>query len=338
VERNYPAMKKWIEHMRTFVKDGVLPKDTYGDWCVPPEDPKLIHSQDPARKTDGTLIATAYFYMMNRQMAHFARLTGRAADANEFETFATQLRTAFHAKFFDAAKGYYGNGTQTSSILPLVFGMTPAENRQSVFASFIGKIEKESGGHVGTGLIGAQWLMRALTENGRADVALEIATQKSYPGWGYMVSKGATTVWELWNGDTADPAMNSGNHVMQIGDLGVWMYEYLAGIRTDPEDPGFHHILLHPYEAKGLTSVKASHPSMYGRIASSWKRENGVFSLDVTIPANTTATVWVPAASASAVTEGGGPAEKSTGVKYLRMEGGAAVFTVGSGSYAFRAR
>ena len=96
----------------------------------------------------------------------------------------------------------------------------------------------ESDNHVGVGLVGAQWLMRTLSDNGRADLAFTITTQKTYPGWGYMVEKGATTVWELWNGDTADPAMNSGNHVMQIGDLGLWMYEYLAGIRTDPRTAG----------------------------------------------------------------------------------------------------
>lgn len=328
IERNYPAMKNWIEHMRTFVKDGLLPKDTYGDWCVPPEDPKLIHSQDPARKTEGTLLATAYFYMMNRQMARFARLLGKDDDANQFETSATQMRTAFQAKFFSSSSGFYANGTQTSSILPLVFGMTAAENRETVFGSLIRKIEQESAGHVGTGLVGAQWLMRALTENGRADVALGIATQKTYPGWGYMASKGATTVWELWNGDTADPAMNSGNHVMQIGDLGVWMYEYLAGIRPDPEDPAFHHVIVRPYVPDGLTSVKASHASMYGKIGSAWKRENGVLTLDVTIPANTRATIWVPGAHAT----------ESRGLKAARQERNATVFETGSGTYVFNSK
>ena len=111
-------------------------------------------------------------------------------------------------------------------------------------------IEQKSDGHVGTGLVGAQWLMRTLTDNGHADLAYKIATQKTYPGWGYMVEQGATTIWELWNGNTADPAMNSGNHVMQIGDLAVWMYEYLAGIRTDPEKPGFRHAIIHPYPGR----------------------------------------------------------------------------------------
>jgi alpha-L-rhamnosidase len=144
------------------------------------------------------------------------------------------------------------------------------------------------------------------------------------------VEKGATTVWELWNGDTADPAMNSGNHVMQIGDLNVWFYEYLAGIRPDPEKPGFKHILIRPFPVKGLTFARASHESMYGRIASHWRRENGRFLLDVTIPPNTTATVHVPAENAAAV-------KKPEGARLLKFENGQAVFEVPSGTYSFAA-
>ncbi len=153
-------------------------------------------------------------------------------------------------------------------------------------------------GHVGTGLVGAQWLMRTLSDNGRADLAYQIATQKTYPGWGYMIEKGATTIWELWNGDTADPAMNSGNHVMQIGDLGIWLYEYLAGIRADPSNPGFKHIIIQPYPVGDLKFVKVSHRSMYGIISSHWKRDGSRFALDVTIPPNTTATVYLPGKTA----------------------------------------
>jgi len=151
-----------------------------------------------------------------------------------------------------------------------------------------------------------------------------------------MVEKGATTIWELWNGDTADPAMNSGNHVMQIGDLGVWLYEYLAGIRPDPEHPGFRHTILRPYPVEGLTFVKASHRSLYGTIGSHWRRENGRFLFDVTVPANTTATVYVPAKNAGKVTESGRPADQAPGVKLARQENGAAVFEVQSGNYSFR--
>ena len=337
LERDYPAMKKWIDHERTFLTaDSLMPKDQYGDWCVPPEDPKLIHSQDPAHITDKTLLGTAYYYELLRLMARYARLLDKPPEATDFDALADQVNAAFQKRFYKPLDFRYDNGTQTSSVLPLYFQMVPPENRAAVLDSLTRKIEQESHGHVGTGLVGAQWLMRTLSDNGRADIAYQIATQKTYPGWGYMVEKGATTIWELWNGDTADPAMNSGNHVMQIGDLAVWMYEYLAGIRSDPENPGFRHILIHPYPAGDLTFVKGSHQSMYGLIASSWKREAGSFTLDVTVPPNTTATVWLPAKDAGAVTESGRPANAARGVKRVASEGTGAVFEVESGSYSFR--
>ncbi len=339
LERYYPAMKKWIAHIRTFVTaDGLISKDMYADWCVPPEDPKLIHSQDPARVTDKTLIASSYYYHLLNLLARYARLLDKPTEAADFELAAARVDAAFQKRFFNPLTNVYDNGTQTSSILPLYFQMTPLENRASVIAGLTRKIDQESHGHVGTGLVGAQWLMRTLSDNGHADIAYEIATQKTYPGWGYMIEQGATTIWELWNGDTADPAMNSGNHVMQIGDLAVWMYEYLAGIRSDPDRPGFHHILIHPYAAGDLTFVKASHPSMYGTIASSWKRSGSGFALDVTVPANTTATVWVPAKDTAAVSESGRAANTAPGVKFLRTEDGAAVYEVESGRYSFLAR
>lgn len=335
IERTYPAMKRWLEHMRGFLRDGLMPKDTYGDWCVPPEDPKLIHSKDPARQTEGELLGTAYYYWMVRQLSRFAGLLAKQNDEAAYNALAEQIKNAFNAKYLNAATGLYGNGTQTSSILPLVFSLTPPANRAKLSAGLIARIQKESNGHIGTGLVGAQWLMRALTENGHADVAYQIATQTTYPGWGYMVSKGATTVWELWNGDTADPAMNSGNHVMQIGDLGVWLYEYLGGIRSDPANPGFKHILIQPYVVKGLSSVAVSHHSMYGCISSEWKTDGGRLMLNITIPANTSATVRVPASRAADVTESGHTIDEVPGVKFLRMEQGTAVYELESGSYRF---
>ena len=338
LERFYPAMKKWIEHERGYLQDGLMPKDIYADWCVPPEDPKLIHSKDPARVTNHTLIATAYYYHLLRLMAGYARMLDQPADATGYEGLAEQVDAAFQKRFFKPATGVYDNATQTSSVLPLFFHLAPAEDRAALLASLANNIEHVTDGHVGTGLVGAQFLMRTLTDNGRADLAYEIATQPTYPGWGYMVSKGATTVWELWNGDTADPAMNSGNHVMQIGDLGVWMYEYLAGIRPDPANPGFRHILIHPYPAGDLTFVKASHESLYGKIATSWKRDGGAFTLEVSIPPNTSATVWLPAKDAASVTESGHPVARARSVKFLRTEGDAALFEIESGDYVFRTR
>ncbi|HVX65692.1 MAG TPA: family 78 glycoside hydrolase catalytic domain, partial [Bryobacteraceae bacterium] len=338
ISRSYPAMKKWADHMLGYVKNDLISKDTYGDWCVPPENPKLIHSEDPARRTDGTLIATAYYQHLLGLMARYARISGHEQDAPGFEALAARMREAFVRKFYHAEQGNYGNGSQTSSLLPLALGITPEAERAKVVAALVRKMEQESGDHVGVGLIGAQWLMRTLSDNGHADLAYRIATQKDYPGWGYMVQKGATTIWELWNGDTADPAMNSGNHVMQIGDLGIWIYSYLGGIRPDPEQPGFRKIVLRPYPAGDLSFVESSHQSLYGRIASSWKRAGDRLSWSVSVPPNTTATVYVPARGDAPVLESGRAAEKAAGVKFLRREGDAALFEVGSGNYQFESR
>jgi len=328
IERHYDGMKKWVDYMRGFLKDGIMPRNTYGDWCVPPEDPKLIHSKDPARITAGALLSTAYYHQMVKLVSANARMLGRNGDAAELDRLAAQLKEAFLRTWYKREEARFDNGTQTSSVLPLAFGMVPEEDRGRVFERLVEKIEKESNNHVGVGLVGAQWLMRTLSDNGRPDVAFAISTQTTYPGWGYMVEKGATTVWELWNGDTADPAMNSMNHVMQIGDLAVWMYEYLAGIRPDAEKPGFRHIHIKPYPVEGLSYVKATHRSLYGPISAAWNRTGRGLQMEVTIPPNTTATIWVP--STGKVAEAGG-------LKPSRTESGFTVFETGSGTYRFKA-
>ncbi len=338
IERHYPAMAKWVGHMSGFVKDGIIDKDRYGDWCVPPEDPKLIHSKDPARKTSAAMLATTYFYRCLTLMARYATVLGKSAEAQAYLAQAETLKAALNAKYYKADLGYYDNGTQTACVLPLAFDMVPQAERGRVFGHLVKKIMEETQGHVGTGLIGGQWLNGVLTEGGRADLAYRLAANTTYPSWGYMVEKGATTIWELWNGDTADPAMNSGNHVMLVGDLVIWFYEALAGIASDPSQPGFKHIVMRPRPVGDLTRVAASHRSPYGPIVSEWSRGEGRFDWAVTVPPNTTATVYVPAASVDAVTESGGPLAKAKCVKVLRAEGGAVVVAVESGRYRFAVR
>ena len=338
IERHYPTMTKWMALMSGFVKDGIIDRDNYGDWCVPPEDPQLIHSKDPARKTSKPILATTYFYHCLTLMARYADLLDKPADAQNYRAQAETLKAALNDKYYKKDVGYYDNGTQTACVLPLAFGMVPDAERDRVFGHLVKKITEETDSHVGTGLVGGQWLNRVLTDGGRADLSYGFATHTTYPSWGYMIEKGATTIWELWNGNTADPAMNSGNHVMLVGDLVIWFYETLAGIAPDPARPGFKHIIMRPQPVGDLTFVKASHRSPYGIIKSEWKRKDGTFAWDITVPANTTATVYVPAARSSVVTERGKPLAKSKGVKVLRTEPGAVVLAVESGEYRFAAR
>ena len=177
--------------------------------------------------------------------------------------------------------------------------------------------------------------MRTLSNYGHADVAWTLATQSTYPSWGYMVKEGATTIWELWNGNTADPAMNSGNHVMLIGDLTEWLYEYLGGIRPDLSDPAFQRIFLKPTLVPGLNYVNASHESLYGKIISDWGIKDGLFHWNVSIPANTTATIYVPAKSANEIKENGKPVAECVGLRFLRMDAGYALYAAESGNYTF---
>jgi alpha-L-rhamnosidase len=271
-------------------------------------------------------------------LAGFAETADKPQDAARFTALAARLKKGFHAKFFDAAHGYYANGSQTSCVIPLAFGLVPDEHRESVFARLVHKITDETKGHVGTGLVGAQWLNRVLTENGRADLVHGFVTNTTYPSWGYMAGNGATTIWELWNGDTADPSMNSGNHVMLVGDLVIWLYEHLAGVAPDPSAPGFKRIIMKPTLVRDLETVHATHHTPYGEAASRWSQKNNVFTWEVTVPVNTTATLCIPHGQDARVYEGHLPLAEVKDVRMLRKENGCTVCAVGSGKFSFVVR
>ncbi len=292
VAEHYPSMKKWMDHMQQYVKDGIIERDTYGDWCCPPESPELIHSNDPLRKTAPGVLASTYFYGNLRLMEKYANLINKGDDAKVWAQRADEMKAAFMKRYYNPDKKCFDNGSQTSSVLPLFFGMVPEGEEQAVFDQLIDKIMVHTKGHIGTGLVGAQYLNRVLSNYGRSDVSWQLVTNTEYPSWGHMVKNGATTIWELWNGDTANPAMNSHNHVMLIGDLHVWFYERLAGIRS--AGPGYKKIVFKPEPVKGVDYVKASLETPYGKASSKWKLEGKKFSWDIEIPANTTATVVTP--------------------------------------------
>jgi len=295
IQQHYDAMKRWMLHMKKYyLKDGILIRDTYGDWCVPPESPELIHTKDTNRMTWPGNLSTPYYVHYAGILACFAELLGRTDDIALWQEDIAFVTRANNARYLDTTTGRYDHNTVTANILPLAFGMVPDGMETKVFANIVDKTENEFGGHVSTGVVGIQHLMRTLTEHGRGDLALRLATNTTYPSWGYMVGKGATTIWELWNGDTGDPAMNSGNHVMLLGDLLLWEYEYLGGIRA--LEPGYSRIELKPYPIDGLDNVECSYRSVSGLIESNWKRTDDRFEWNILIPANTIAEVYLPTA------------------------------------------
>ena len=293
IEKHYDAMKRWMLHMeKYYLKEGILIRDTYGDWCVPPESPELIHTRDTNRMTWPANLSTPYYYHFCHLMIDFAYALGRYDDMDYFGRLNDIIVNAYNARYLDTVRGCYSNNTATANLLPLAFGMVPSEELElKVFDNIVDKIENDFGGHVATGVVGIQHLMRTLTEHCRGNLALKLATDTTYPSWGYMVKRGASTIWELWNGDTGDPAMNSGNHVMLLGDLIIWYYEYLGGLCSTSGNNSF---LLQPYPIDGLDYVNCSYNSVYGRIESNWRREGDRFEWDIVIPPNTTATVMLP--------------------------------------------
>lgn len=309
MRKYYPNVKRWLEHLKyQYQKDGLIEKDRYGDWCVPPEREELIHSEDPARITDGTLISTAYYFYICQMMSTYAKTHNLHEDAKWFEHEAQISKDAFNKKFLTVKKGtttvpghilypdstFYGNNTVTANLLPYYFGMIDDEYvKNEVEKQIVKAIISQNLGTVTCGVIGIGWLMHALTDMGRSDVAWLLATNKKYPSWGYMTEHGATTIWELWNGDTASPKMNSGNHVMLLGDLLSWIYEDVAGIQSS--ENGFKHITMKPdFTVDEIDDIDASYQSIYGQIVSRWKKAKGKLHWHVEIPANTSATIHLP--------------------------------------------
>ena len=337
IRKHYDSFRKWVMYMKDkYLKDGILVKDTYGDWCMPPESPKLIHSLDPSRKTSGEVLSTTYYYNMLTLMERFANLLNKPNDAKEYSDLSATVYKAYNDKFYNSASKYYANNTATANLLSLAYGLVPDENKTGVFENIVNKTEKEFNGHISTGLVGAQWTMRLLTQYGRPDIAYKLVTNTDYPSWGYMASQGATTIWELWNGNTADPAMNSGNHVMLLGDLIIWYYENLAGIKGDPDQPGFKHIIMNPLVTGDLKFVNASFKSPYGLIVSEWKKDGEQFSMKVEIPVNTTATLSFPTTNVSSITENGKAIQSIKEIKFEKTENNRSYFSVGSGNYSFK--
>ena len=335
VRDHYPTMKKWLMYMKKYMTpDDMITRDKYGDWCVPPESEELIRSNDPKRQTDGKLIATAYYYQLLQVMQQFAAIAGRQDDIKEFSALAENIRNGFRKTFYDPLTAQHSNGTVTANLLPLAFGMVDAKDEARVFQNIIDRIVRDRL-HISTGVIGTSWLMRELTKRGRADVAYTIATQKTYPGWGYMVENGATTIWELWNGDTANPSMNSHNHVMMLGDLLVWVFEDLAGIKTHPNHPGFKWLWMKPHPTETLNFVKASYKTPNGQVKSEWLLKDRIFTWKITIPEGVRANILVPASSADEIRESGKPLSETEGLKYVRIQENRVNLEIGGGDYVF---
>ena len=328
LEKHYASMAKWIDYIHQANPDLHWEKrrnNDFGDW--------LNIDADMPRD----VLATAYFAYSTRLVARAAHALGKEDDAQRYETLFQGIKAAFNRAFV-SPDGRIKGDTQTCYVVALRFDLLPEAQRAQAAQHLVENITQRNN-HLSTGFVGVGYLLPTLTQTGHLDVAYKLLNNDTFPSWGYSIKQGATTIWERWDGWTAekgfqDPGMNSFNHY-SLGSVGEWLYSTVAGIDLAPDQPGYKHSVLHPHPGGGLTWAKASYDSIYGKIVSDWKLDGGAFHWSVTIPANTTATVYVPARDSASVTESGHPADRAEGVRFLRMENGFAVYEVGSGSYAF---
>ena len=324
LEESYDGMMGFVDYIGTTTGDNIV-NWHLGDWGEV--------GSGPGRKRLTPIVQTCtcgYYYLVDI-FARLASVIGKDNDARKYGALAKAIRDSFNKKFLDPETGLYAIDSQTAQALPLYLGMVPEEKKHLVLNQLLESV-KARDNHLSTGFVGTMALMRELVNQGHAELAYAIANQEDEPSWWGMIKNGRTTIPEFWNGDGVQNIISLG------GPCAVWFYDVLAGIRPDPAGPGFKKIILKPKVVGDLTWVKGEYNSIHGKIVSDWIIEQGKFKWNITIPANTTATVHVPAKNVADVTESGNPAEKADNVKFLRTEDGSAVFAVGSGSYRFVAK
>ncbi len=338
LEVHYQALTRFVDYLvrrhKTPVSDapGENPADLgFGDWLA------QDGSTDRRGATPRELIGTAFLAHSTRLMARIAAILGRTEDAEKYTRLYQEARQTFIHRYITPAGLVIGQ-TQTAYVLALHFDLLPDELRPTVVEALVRDIEKREM-HLSTGFVGTPYLPHVLTSAGHPEIAYALLLQKTCPSWLYPVLQGATTIWERWDGWTREkgfqnPAMNSFNHYA-YGSIGAWLYSTVAGVDADPEQPGFKHIIMRPRPGGGLTYARAEYESLYGRIVSEWHIDRQRFDWLVTIPPNTTATLYVPAGATALITEGDQPAHQAEGVSELRRGGDTSVYAVSSGSYHF---
>ena len=328
LEKTFPSARKWLGYLDAHVGgDGVLaplPGGYWlflGDWLTP-------HGSEGSELPEALLFNNCYYLYVTRLAAKIAQVLGKPDDERELTVRAEKLQQAIHKRFFNPATNAYLDTRQTHLVMPLISGAVPPEQVGAVMKNLAQEILVTRQGHLDTGLHGTYFMTKYLTEHDRSDLVFTYATQTTFPSYGDLIAKGYETWPESWDGNA------SRMHGCMNG-IGGWFHRGLAGIRHDPDGPGFKRFIIKPQPVGDLTWVKAGFDSAHGRIVSNWQRDGNKLIMEITVPINTSAMIYVPVADGKSVSESGKPAAQAPGVKFVRNEGGAAVFEVGSGTYRF---
>ncbi|HEV8486703.1 MAG TPA: glycoside hydrolase family 78 protein [Blastocatellia bacterium] len=339
---SFESAKRWVEFIRSNNPDLLWKNrrgNDYGDWL---NSDTLVYEGFPRKggQVPKEIFATMMFAYAADLLSRMAGVLGKEDEAKKYGLLFENIKLALN-KAYVAEDGRIQGDTQAGYALALHFDLLPEKIRPLAVKHMLDGIAAYKG-HMSTGFHSTYRMMLELTRAGQNDAAYQLINHRTFPSWGYSIENGATTIWERWDGYVKgrgfqDKGMNSFNHYA-IGAVGEWMYRTILGINNDDKHPGYEHFIVRPYPGGGLSWAKGSYDSIRGKIESSWSVLGGRLKFDVTIPANTTATVYVPAKDKANIMEGAQPVAKAAGVRFLRMEDGAAVFEVQSGKYSFEAR
>ena len=314
VADNYDTLKKQIEFLRAHAQENIISN------CI--SDHEMIENPRPA-----ALTATGHYYNHVIILAEFARLLGKTEDARTYEQLANEIKAAFIAKFYKPG-GIYDSNLQTTQAFALHYDLIPDGKRGEVLKQLLNVLDRD-GNHIHTGIFATPMLLNQLSENGYSDRAFRLVSNRDYPGWGHMITSGATTIWETWK---YSDNIYSHNHPM-FGSVNEWFYRALLGINT--ETPGFETVRISPKTVKGLTWAKGSYRSVKGRISVDWKKNENQLLLNVTIPTGMKAHIYVPHAKGQTIYEGDAKADSVKDIFYRGESGGTSVYDVSGGSYRF---
>jgi alpha-L-rhamnosidase len=337
VEQTYSQLKRYVEYLESKTKENILrvysPSSRrwqimfIGDWAAPPEKPISTFNQPRDDPTEWEFMNNCHRVLYWQDLADFAKIIGNNDEYNRCVEHIRKIRPLIHKEFFVPDKGEYVFTNQATLSMALMAEIPPKGLRPKIMQQLEHEIVVTKNGHLSTGMQGTFMMLDLLTKADRNDLIALIMGQTTYPSWGYILNKTKLNTWpELWNG-------GGSNVILVTATPGAWFFEGLGGILPDPKHPGFKHFTLRPGVVKSVDWVKCQYQSPYGTIVSNWSKKDDVLTMDVTVPVNTTATVYVPGNN---ITEGGLPAAKVAGVTFLRMEKNKAVFKVQSGNYEFK--
>ncbi len=332
--QQYASMKAWVDYMAESAGGSYLwkPELAFGDWLAFSTD----RSDYPGATTDKDLICQAYFARSTDLLRRTAKILGKTTDAEKYAELLEEIKEAFGEEFL-TPNGRLASNTQTAYSLALAFDLVPCGLKEKAAKRLAEDVEKFK--HITTGFLGTPLICHMLSDNGYLEQAYMLLNRKEYPSWLYPITKGATTIWERWDGikpdgTFQDKGMNSFNHYA-YGAIGEWLYRVVAGIEIDEQNPGYKHIIIQPHPGGGLTYAKARLDSMYGPIESGWKLTDKTMTVNIEVPANTIATVRLPDANLDDVQEGNKPLDKVKGIVKTAQQEDTAIIYLGSGRYLF---